>query len=325
MLNKKNIKITYLGGAWPTNIGNAFIDMGSMQLLKESSSGSVVYFTSEFPQWLFYNSHMRFNYGTQLASWITSDFLVVSGMMLCEEFIKLYEPIISNAIKRGTRFIINGGGGKTYTRNERAHVRSFLKRNPPYAFISRDNIAFNYYHDLAQYAYNGIDCGFFVSDGFDIAKLNLPEFVIFNIDKLSLKTILEFLHEEQSIGNRLIIHVHHNSWPLRKPHHHLSQLLLRRYTYKRNTLVSDIPNDYLQLYANTTATYTTRVHACVASFAFGKPSRLLSSTRRASLFDRVNLGSVRNHLTFPNMKTIQMEKAEQVKFLSHVLSIKNIK
>ena len=60
------------------------------------------------------------------------------------------------------------------------------------------------------------------------------------------------------------------------------------------------------------------MHACVLTLAFGKPAKLYSGTPRAALFDKVDAGSVRNKLTYPNLKKIEKEKERHVRFLSEI-------
>jgi len=318
------IKITYLGGAWPTNMGNSFIDLGSMQSLKMASPNASIFFASEMPQWFFYFSKKNPKKAINIASLINSDYLAVSGMMMCDEFIKLYEPVIASAIKKGIKFIINGGGGEKYTSEEVQHFRSFLKRNPPYAFISRDEVSFNAYKDLAEHSFNGIDCGFFVSDYLNYTKLDLPDFIILNFDRSPIRQIFNKIKINYSdLQNLSIINIHHSCWPSTSIVRNTINLFLSdKYIYQQNTLISDIPEDYLQLYANTKATFSDRVHACIATFAFGHPAMLFSKTKRAFLFKRLGLETVQEKLTYPDMMKIKEEKIKQVQFLASILNKK---
>jgi len=312
--------ITYLGGCWPTNIGNAFIDLGSIQSLKMADPNAVVHFASEMPEWFFYSNRKNFRHSFDLAQTMESDYIVVSGMLLCDEFIRLYEPVISVLIKRGVKFIINGGGGAKYNRKEIENFRNFLKRNSPYAFISRDEHSFENYKDLAKYSYSGLDCGFFVNDYFKPAKLNLAKFVVFNFDEHGFRKILKlaksklFLKKFETpvpmVKDKLIIRAHHSCW----------KNIPRSHFLKPKTLISDIPDDYLNLYANAEETYSDRVHACVATLTFGHPAMLLSQTPRAYLFAKVGADTIKKRLTYPNMKKILEEKRRHLKFLSYILS-----
>jgi len=47
------MKILFYAGGWPTNIGNAFIDYGSIYTIKTAVPNAEVYFAIELPRWFF--------------------------------------------------------------------------------------------------------------------------------------------------------------------------------------------------------------------------------------------------------------------------------
>lgn len=334
--DRRETQIAYFGGAWPTNIGNAFVDLGSIQSLKMAAPNSRIHFVSGLPKWLFMRPDIQSRSimnrlprwlfkqtriknrsvikrlrlrGSQnikkcfdLVSAMKLDYAVVSGMNLCETFIKLFGPTFSKLKRKKVKIIINGGGGAHYSDREVSEFRKFLERIKPYAFISRDEQSFENYRDLAEYSFNGVGCAFFINDHFTPAKLELPKYVILNFDY--------HLEPELDINDRLIVRTHHSCWG-RVPKSHFS---------KYNTLISDLPQDYLNLYANAEEVHSDRVHACVATLSFGHPCRLYSKTPRASLLDRVGATTIRDKLTYPSAEKIEREKKKQLGFLSNILS-----
>ena len=336
---KKEIQIAYFGGAWSTNIGNAFIDLGSIQSLKVAAPNSRIHFVSELPMWLFgiqgrstkYRLFVRFarrlpkwmreipsrrtkdriikkkvsknvKYCFDLMSAIKVDYVVVSGEVLCEEFIRLFGPTFSKLKEDKVKIIINGGGGANYSDKEITEFRKFMERINPYAFISRDEQSFKNYQDLTEHSLNGVDCGFFLNDCFTPAKVKLPKYVILNFD--------HHPEPELNIHDKLIIRTHHSCWGG----------VSKSYLGKTNTLISNLPHDYLNLYANTQAVYSDRVHACVVTLSFGHPCKLCTETPRSSLLDKVGATTIRDKLTHPNTKKIEKEKEKQLKFLSNILA-----
>jgi len=95
-MGKNRIKILYYGACWPTNIGNAFIDYGSIYSLKKAAPDAQVFFASELPRWLFNFYGKNMNKSIDLAEKMKIDFLVVSGMVLCDDFIKIQGPILKD-------------------------------------------------------------------------------------------------------------------------------------------------------------------------------------------------------------------------------------
>jgi len=343
-VENEKITISLFGGGWPTNIGNSFIGLGSIHLLKTAIPNSKIHVVSGQSRWMFGMSRRsskdkllirsarmlpkwmlraakrsmkdrllkkvssNVKYSFDLMNVIESDYAVFPGNALYEDFVKLYEPIFMKLKENRVKIIFVGAGGATYSDSEIIVVTKLLKTINPYAFISRDEQAFKNYEDLAQYSHNGIDCGFFVNDCFTPARLGLPRYVILNFDK----------HPEPklNIKDKLIIRTHHSCWPNGLPKNHLS---------KPNTLISDLPDDYLNLYANTEELHSDRVHACVAALSFERPCKLYIDAfdeLRASLLDKVGAMTIKDKLTYPDTKKIEKEKEKQIRFLSKIFATK---
>ena len=338
------ITISFYGGGWPTNIGNSFISLGAVHLLKTAAPTSKIHVASGLPKWIFgvssksVKDKLLIHSARMLPKWmlsiskrtikdrlfkkvgtnvkycfdlmyvIESDYAVFSGTVLNELAVKLYEPIFMKLKENRVKIIFLGAGGSAYSDTEIIKLRKFLKKINPYAFISRDKQTFKNYGDLAQFSYDGIDCAFFINDYFTPAKLRLPKYIILNFDK--------HLEPKLDVDDKLIIRTHHSYWP-RLPKGHLS---------KPNTLISDLPDDYLNLYANTEQLYSDRVHACVATLSFGHPCKLYIDNKdepRASLLDKVDATAIKSKLTYPNTEKIEKEKEKQMRFLSKILAHKS--
>ena len=321
--DRESVHITYLGGGWPTNIGNAFIDLGSIYSLKKACPNSIIHFISDISGSEFEWHTGSINNCFMLTSKIQADYLVLSGTLLSRGFINRNGREIMQLLKsnENIKIIINGGGGSDYSKTEVSAVQKFLGDINPHAFISRDSVTFQNYQHCALYSHDGIDCGFFVSDCFTPAKLSLPEFIVLNFDDISKE---KYVPKQ---ADKMIIRTQHSvpteSLPTRliPIYNRLISIFSSRlrYFYMPNTLISDIPDDYLNLYANTKATYSTRVHACVATLAFCNPAMLFAKTPRANLFDKVGASSIKEKLTYADMQKMSDEKSKHIKFLSKVI------
>jgi hypothetical protein len=319
---RRETTIVEMGGGWPDNIGNAFIDLGSLYSIRKALKESNVVLSSNWPK-CFLSRGALSNLVRVLDGSITdstsnlfdvreaikADYAVFSGATLGERYMKscFFDKLLKK--NKNTKFIINGGGGGPYSEREIEIVRDHLKRINLYAFISRDEKAFKAYEGIAEHSFNGIDCSFFINDYFKPPTLDLPRYITLTFDKI----------KEPKLNNekRTIIRTHHWCW---SESGFLKRLLYYKGGFnKKNTLISDLPEDYLIIYANTEETHSDRVHGCVPTLAFGKPAKLYSDTPRALLFDRVNAGTIKNRLTYPDMKKIEKEKERQVRFLSEIL------
>ena len=319
----KEIKVLHCGGGWPTNIGNAFIDFGIRYLIKKTIPNSKVYFASNAMNWIYYkygNPKRNVNF-LDVAGVIKADFYVFGGSMLSPSWFKDHLKLFQELAKKDSKIIMYGVGGETYSDNEINETRKYLKKLNMFALISRDEKAFKNYCDLVEHSYNGIDCAFFLNDAFIPAKLDLSEYVVFSFDNMAEPNIELEVKEK-------IIRTHHAPWRflsnqifsktdlkifLGSIKHHQRNII------KKNDMLSDLPDDYLNLYANCKATYSDRVHACVAALSFGNSARLYSKSARSFLLDRIGLSSIRDNLVSLDRKQIEKEKKKQIDFLNEIL------
>ena len=236
-----------------------------------------------------------------MISTIKADYVVFSGAILTIGFFNMFETIFNNLKKRDTKIIFYGCGGSNYSNLEVEYVRKKIEEIKPYALITRDSVAFRCYKDLAEHSFNGIDCAFFINDYFTPAKLEMPKYCVFTFDRQP--------EPEIEVKDRLIVRTHHS--------HYCDPP--KSYFEKQNTLISNLPEDYLNLYANAEAVYSDRVHACVVALSYGTPCKLYHKTPRALLFDRIGASGIEKELTYPDTNRIEREKKKQIKFLSDVL------
>lgn len=318
------MRVVYYESGWPTNIGNAFIDYGSLHILKTAAPEAKIYCASEMPKWLYMINNQDMKKSIDLTEIMDVDYIVISGMSLCDEFIKAEGPVLKKLYERGVKIIFNGGGGATYSKKEVESFQRFLETIKIECFISRDEESYNNFKDYARYSYNGIDCGFFLSDAFSPAPLIIKDYVIHNFDGKSEPEIekhgrkilrtnhacFQFLPEDNIRNDALFLIK--GRWPFIK---RIFNAYTRRVFKESEMLISDIPDDYLHLYANTYAVYSDRVHACVAALSFGKFARLYSNSPRAYLFDRVGAAGIKEHLIKIDQETLKFEKEKHIAFL----------
>jgi hypothetical protein len=323
MSPERRPRILYYGGGWPTNIGNAFIDLGAMALLRAAVPGADVGFASELTPWLFLHgarppraSARRWTAplrrdgaeagavenALDVASVTACDLVVFAGMAMCQEFIEVNGPSVQALARRGVPVLLLGTGGLTFDVTEIAAFRSFLRTVEPVAVIARDARSIEAYRDTAPVTHAGIDCGFFVPEAFAPFPLELPPYAVLNFDGR------EPVHPDTP--GLLQVHAHHECFDrippgrLRKP----------------RTLISDLPHDYLTLYAGAEEVHSDRVHACVATLAYGRRARFYGTTPRASLFEAVGAGAVTSTLMQADAAALAEAKRRQVERVRDVVT-----
>jgi hypothetical protein len=147
----------------------------------------------------------------------------------------------------------------------------------------------------------GMDCAFFANDFFKPPQLALDPFVASNFDMGEEPDFIKGFPHVVRTNHRAIGPVHEKIFA------------------RKNMMISDVPTDYLTVYANAKEVYSDRVHACVVSLAYGTPVRFYYKTPRSGLFGPVNAESVANELTVLDRDHFQKIKNEQVEWTRRVI------
>ena len=169
--------------------------------------------------------------------------------------------------------------------------------------ITRDTSTYDLLSNELPNVHKGIDCGFFLPWAFNPINLEIDDFVISTFDNSD---------EPEFLSGLNTIRTHHDMWgPLSK-----------RYTSSKRCMVSDIPQDYLNLYANAKTTYSDRVHACVAALSFGNRAQLYGKTPRSELFTEVGAQEISVKTVKLDLDQLEVLRLNQQKVLQ--TSIKSI-
>ena len=309
-----NLRIGMYAGSWPQNIGNAFFDFGAEAIIRKAFPQAEIFRTGGAVHWMFNNSkkaklgiagrvlrkltpnhHSRNGNSIEIGQFAEIDLLVFPGMSMCEEFAFHNGPTFLEASSNGVAVLGLGAGGSLYTSRDTEMFADFFNRLENAAVITRDEDTFRLFDGKITNLYSGIDCAFFLPDYFKAPLLRTKEYDVLTFDSSSIPNELQN-------RNKQTYFTHHDMWgPLSS-----------RYTSKFGTLVSDVPEDYLTLYANCDVTYSDRVHACIASLAYGNSARLYSDTPRKALFTKVGIQSITNEVVRLDSNLINTLKDQQI-------------
>lgn len=273
---------------------------------------------------------------------INGDMLVISGPIFSEGIFSKYSRILDHAITKDTKLLFLSSGCNQYTKKEIEIGREFMKNYEPHVFVSRDSETYGYFHDLAEHSYDGVDFAFFANDfypGYELPelspyicliydKIREPDLDLGSYSASDSNTYNTITTERKTEFPTLlkILSEYFREFPkevdgykvLRPDHQPLKRLRTLR-SNKRNTFSTTVPYGYLNLYRNSRLTAGTRVHACVPTLSYGNPAMLQFETKRATLFDRVNCGEIRNKPCSVDMHYIEEEKEKMINFLSDTL------
>jgi len=295
------MKIGCYIGAWTYNIGNAFCNLGMEYVCRKAFPEATLYPIGDAVRYLF-NHNVT---GRRLAANCFEigevadiDLLVYAGMSICDEFIADNGPTFLNAAKRGIAFLGLAIGASRYTSEEAVNYIGFAKRLGRYAMIARDDDTFSMFDGKLDHLYCGIDNAFSLSHAYLPPKLSLGKYDVVNFDAEDAP------HELPETCGKTV-HTHHK----------FSGDLPQDFFSKQETLISDMPWDYLSLYANCRTTYSDRVHACVASLSYGNKAMLFNSTPRKSLFARFGLEEITERPCSIESETLDHEIERQIELV----------
>lgn len=314
---KKNLKIGLYIGSWPQNIGNAFFDFGARAILQAAVPDATFYPMGGAVHWMFADSARRnemrygrlgrkvreiFNLGAhqqynslEIGQVAEVDLIVFAGMSMCKEFVENNGRTFIEASKRGVAILGLGTGGFLYDDEEINIFSEFLNGLHRSAIISRDEDTYGMFKGRIKNIWSGIDCAFFLPDYYTPPKLTLPTYDVENFDDAATRPTIDH-------HGRRVIYTHHDLWgPLPE-----------KYINKPDTLVSDVPEDYLTLYSQVRETHADRVHACVASLAYGNRAQLYSNTPRKALFSKVGVLDITKRVCKLDLASLQELKDAQI-------------
>ena len=350
-------RIALNSGHWGQNIGNAFFNLGGRWILEQVFPGADINFILDQPGYrTFHNKHSgnpKNDFG--LMKHLDVDLLVLQGPLFTDSFPILWRDTLQALKNRGVKYGFLSSALFRHTESEIEINRKFLAEFPPAFLSTRDTETYERFKDLAPIAYDGIDSAFFAPKSCQPPKLTCDPYIAMNFDRWPeprikidstppRKDSRDFIFEGQtwhvdtpklfnkmadknkylsyiaafmdcrrlpdSLGNRTVLRTEHRVNPF-----------ISRKVYKRpNTVCSDEPWTYLTVYANSAFTVTDRVHASVATLAYGGPTTLFAKTSRARLFDRVGAGKVLREVVQLPPEALEAQRRQQIDYLRKELA-----
>lgn len=332
---------------WITNIGNAFIDKGAKTCIKNAFPNAEIIEVSGFSNMTVMTSGTKFiaryigekigKYGNVLVRYgdkkmkettiksnfvnigemIDADLAVLPGCVL-DIYIEFYMKTLIKIKEAGIPILLLGAGGHDYNYEKSKKVKSYFKRIEFSALLTRDSTAYRTYSSDFKISYDGIDCGFFISDWYTPPQ-SKEQFAVNAFDTM---------REPKIDIEGKIIRAHHGT--IISTYSGVMPALGSIFNLKtrvrnfdvlneNNFFVSDCLEDYLFLYSNAKEVHSDRVHACVASLSYGTPTKFYYKTPRAKLFDRIGAQKIYNQIILPDKDNIENEKKMQVLALRRIV------
>ena len=280
------------------------------------------------------------------------DALVVLGPFVRPEFPELLGNMLLRLKKKRTKIFVLAAGMMQYDAATIRLGRGIIEELAPEIFVTRDRETYEAFGDLSANSYDGVDIATFVSDIFPPVPTDLPPYVILNFDQIPEPTFqkspgkssgqqftwrdatwsvtqartLGIARRSQAIGfllpllDRAKKRQEMDGLRVLRTDHRYNPFLPSR-TYRSGpTYAGDIPHTYLNLYSQTTTTFSNRVHACVATLSYGNEAMLFSKSPRSFLLNRLGADGIKQGPIRIDTKRLQEEKAAMSDWLRQALA-----
>lgn len=270
------MKILYFNNCWFTNVGEAFIDIGGMELTKRifgddchmaCLSAMTNYYVNNAPigkRRLLSKDVPTKPIEFKMSDHLNADYVVIPGMVGTQEFLNApSRKMIDKLVEKGCRPVFLGLGGEKYNQDEIEALRTYFKQIKPALIISRDDDVYKQYKDVAP-CVKGVDCAFWTVDVFDPRGFTDSDYDVVTFNRSEEPEIFK--------DAKNVVRPWHMQYQYRKE-------------YSNETiLISDTPYDYLTVYANARKVYTDLVHATIVSLMYGTPVKYWQNGKRYKCF-----------------------------------------
>lgn len=307
------MRILYFNNCWFTNVGEAFIDIGGMALIKqvfpEADIACISAMSDYYISTASASNSVKKRFGNRkqekgcipvrMEQFVEADYVVLPGMVGTEEFLNASSrKMIDELVASGCKVIFLGLGGYEYTEQERIAFSKYIESVNPALIMSRDNVVYDYYKDVAE-CVKGIDCAFWSIDQFDPRGFSVKDYDVVtfnrsdepNIFKEWKKPVIRPWHMQYGFDNR---------------------------GERESVLISDTPYDYLTVYANANNVYTDLVHASIISLMYNVPVKYWYIDKRSYAFEALN-GIIMQEFMSVSPEKLKAQKVDVVKKMKEKL------
>ncbi len=326
-------KVALACGYISQNIGNAFFELGASALLERAIGRENIAYIQDLPaNWTLWSKAR----GNQRTWWniierLEVDAFIFQGPTLTENFESIWDGFLAGLKRVGVEPVMLSIGFSRYSSEEQRQALRLIDRHGIRTVFTRDHRSFEMLAPVEP-TYSGIDSSFFVPWAYQPPRIKGDAYVASCFEASREPTaVIEALIEngghivtersQMGTPDRVASRGHSAAYlshlfrrgsragsiagrQIVRPVHRTNPALQLRMFKDMNAIASDEPFTYLTIYANSEFTITDRVHAAVATLAYGGRAVLLAETPRRSLLERVGI-------TFP-MTGLQSLKADKI-------------
>lgn len=272
------MRILYNNNCWFINVGEAFIDIGCMHLIRKIfrnaqlvnvSNMNRLYIDSICKREGIPNPYSDEEKMFRMFDYYNGEYFIFAGMYASDTFLNAYvSKGIAKLSKKGVKIIILGLGQEKYTEKETDNFKRYLDEIKPMVIMTRDKITYDHFQDCCPIV-DGIDCAFWINEVYDPRNAFNQEYNVITYNRSKEP------EELKDVPN--VVHAYHMNYGASS----------RSFKYK--FFMSDTPYDYLTLYANAHRVYTDLVHATIAALQYERRVQFCRVDNRGFAIDALDL------------------------------------
>ena len=342
----QHMRVGLVYGFWGQNIGNAFFNLGGKISLE--LAGFEVYPIQDHPAyWTFRGEHHgNYERAYSVIESLDVDIIVAQGPLFTRNFLNIWGQALKSLRQRKVDWAVLSGAFRHYSSEERAVAKEAIELHRPRFISTRDNATADALRDVFPNVRAGIDSAFMCPLEYRPPELCTSPYIAacfdhypepnFHYDPLGPVEIgentysLEFPRRALRLARRSKAHAYVGQFLDRRqlphqigqyrivrPEHRTNPHIPQKIYRRPNGIASDEPWTYLTVYSQAALTLSDRVHACVATLAYGGTAHLYNpSTQRSQLFDSVGAGDITKRPVTLQPNLIETASSQLTNFLS---------
>lgn len=309
------MKILYYDNCWFTNVGESFVDIGAIEMIKKIFPGAQIANISNMSCYYVPPIKSKMSLVKKRKSidnqyelldtlrFLEFDVLVLAGMFMSEGHLQgKVSEFVRRTARAGKKIIFLGLGEESGINDNSINLyKEYLEYVCPVLVATRDKKTYEHLRGGNYPLIQGLDAAFWVRDGYDPRGFSKEKYDIVSYCRTDEPAIFSKQWKYP------IIRVWHMQWEA------------QNHVFANKTFISDIPFDYITLYANAHRVYTDLVHATIISLQFGKKVDYSFFDNRSDAFNDIECIQREGKTIFIDESDLERIKEQEINLIKEFL------